>query len=164
MGLDIPDVRLVVHWQHPSSIEDYLQEFGRAGRDGKQSLAVLFTQEHSGSKTDTGLLEFMAKHSIANAAVTDDVRDELLKNKISDIAELAELCFRRECFRKAIKSRFVTPAATHKKTLARRIIEWVFLKKEPTRKSAWCCDYCDSVSEINYQEWAKMLFSFDTRL
>ena len=30
MGLDIKNIRMVVHWQHPSSIEDYLQEFGRA--------------------------------------------------------------------------------------------------------------------------------------
>ncbi len=42
MGLDISDVRLVVHWQQPESVEDYLQEFGRAGRDGKPSLAVIF--------------------------------------------------------------------------------------------------------------------------
>ena len=46
MGMDIPNIRLVFHWQHPSSPEDYLQEFGRAGRDQKQALAVLFTSEN----------------------------------------------------------------------------------------------------------------------
>ena len=29
MGLDVPNVRLVVHWQQPASVEDYMQEFGR---------------------------------------------------------------------------------------------------------------------------------------
>ena len=34
MGLDLPNVRLVVHWQQSASVEDLLQELGRAGRDG----------------------------------------------------------------------------------------------------------------------------------
>jgi ATP-dependent DNA helicase RecQ len=50
MGIDKPDVRVVIHVDCPDSIEAYFQEAGRAGRDGFKAYAVLLYNRHDEAK------------------------------------------------------------------------------------------------------------------
>ena len=42
MGIDVPDIKQIIHWGMPASLEEYVQESGRSGRDGSQSVALVY--------------------------------------------------------------------------------------------------------------------------
>lgn len=64
MGIDVPNVRLVVHWNIPGTIEDYYQQIGRAGRDNKVSRAILLYETG-----DEGLPRYIAHKGIEASTV-----------------------------------------------------------------------------------------------
>lgn len=57
MGIDKPDVRYVLHYEFPNSLEAYFQEAGRAGRDGESAQAINFWEEHDLTDLEQHLVE-----------------------------------------------------------------------------------------------------------
>ena len=63
MGIDCPDIRQILHWGAPSTLEEYVQETGQCGRDGQPSVAVL-CQGKSGRNATNDV-----KHYVKNSTV-----------------------------------------------------------------------------------------------
>ncbi|WP_422361156.1 DNA helicase RecQ [Reichenbachiella sp.] len=86
MGIDKPDVRFVVHYDAPKSLEGYYQETGRAGRDGLEGKCILFY-----TLDDIIKLEKFNK----DKPVTERENAKLLLEEVSSYAE-SSVCRRKQ--------------------------------------------------------------------
>ena len=92
MGIDKPDVRLVLHHTFPKTIEGYYQEIGRAGRDSLPSECVLLYS-----------IADMRKHEYFHTEISDF--DELNKTK-QKLSEMIDYCESQFCRRKHLLNYF----------------------------------------------------------
>jgi RecQ family ATP-dependent DNA helicase len=125
MGVDKRDVRFVFHWSVPQSLEAFVQEAGRAARDGKPATACIYFSDDSAS-----LAKFLLKKT------SDDAHVE---HRLSACERVVELCTAGEgCRRRRLLAHFgeSPPPAPTAPTAAN------------ARPCLPCCDACARPEEV----------------
>lgn len=177
MGIDKPDIRFVIHYHLPSSIEAYVQEAGRGGRDGEQTLSIILYQVG-----DEFIYQFHKKELEEGIAFVESLEtfvpaaDNLeLHNKwISDLQEevynqsylLASLEEKLKLKNEAI-SQMVAYIQT--KDCRREFILKQFNERKKNTPE-WCCDNCGmydkllTMSDFLYKETIEPVISWKEKL
>lgn len=109
MGIDKSNVRYVLHYNMPQSLEYYYQEAGRAGRDGEEAECVLFF-----SKQDIMINKFLLQNKASAGDVASDMQKTV--NDQRKLQQMINYCETDKCLREFILSYFgdTTPCICNK--------------------------------------------------
>lgn len=133
MGIDKGDVRYVIHYNIPKSMEEFYQESGRAGRDGEQSYSFIYF-----SLEDVRRLKFTIEINMEAEEQNKGVINKTggcSQKDLDNLESVLEFCSERTCRRKAILKFFGET--------------WDSSKTVPREK---CCDVCDPNIEKRKRE------------
>jgi bloom syndrome protein len=106
MGIDVSNVRVVIHWNMPKSLEAFAQESGRAGRDGLPCHSILYY-----CPEDYGKFQFLLRKQYQQDEQRGDKQKKrpdpkLLQSKLKALEQMRDYCITAKCRRNALISHF----------------------------------------------------------
>ena len=155
MGIDLPHVRYVLHWCMSKSVEGFYQESGRAGRDTKQALSILYYSKSDADKftflirsnLERKQLNSISNNESATSSSSSKSRSEADASKsMESIQKMIAYCTDACCRRRMILQHFgeMTSAAAAKQDICKRT-----------------CDYCSDPKK--FEEAINFLSSSNDR-
>jgi RecQ family ATP-dependent DNA helicase len=140
MGIDVPNIRLVIHEGQPDSPEEYWQEIGRAGRDGQPATAVLFKRDD-----DVAIQRFMVeKEPVQGSLFPEDENGTGRERQLKAIETLDRMIKNKHrCFRRQLLEYLGVVDRKPQRSFGMRIVEWLFGTRNSQPKAKFCCDFCN---------------------